>query len=693
MIHIERSTVDEPPTLRKVRDSGFKHAQRFFSRPSKDRRQERYFNPYWAKAYRIPIPALGKLFHQKCAFCESKVNLDSNGIVDHLRPKWATRGLSSKDYAPDHYWWLAYTWSNLYLACPACNKHRGQRFPVKGKRIAGPDEDAALEQPLLLDPCHDTPEAHLHFDTSGTVKALTHRGSVTISLVSLNRPQLVNRRRLLGHEVVALTKSVRAKKEHSQERLIKMFSSYVAPGAEYSCFATQLLRRHLPKNLQAKIHGLKLDMPESKRKLHATTAPTPSIQMPRYVDEIDLVNIRGIKNLSIKIPTTDQSNMDWLMMIGENAVGKTSILQASALNLMSDTDRHKLRLNPRNFVRRGAKSAQVKVRFRGGGDLRNLTIHPKLGFRCSDPKAGAPLMAYGATRLPPLKGMHPTHRVSHFSNLFNPFAPLADAVHWLKTLKRADFDYAASALKALLAIDQEVRFRRTRTDVFIDLYKSPITLTQLSDGYQSVIALAADLMASIHHSFQGGMEAAEGIVLLDEIGAHLHPRWKMRISKALRQTFPRLQFLVTTHDPLCLRGLRNGEVVTLQRTHRGQVFIRKDLPPIEGMRVDQILQSEYFGLRSSMDPDIEADFDKMYRLKAKPTLTNPQRNSLAQLEARLANFEVLGSTRSERLMLSEINRYLAVEREQPDQVKRDQDWEYTKKRISKRLEKELGIVL
>jgi len=179
------------------------------------------------------------------------------------------------------------------------------------------------------------------------------------------------------------------------------------------------------------------------------------------------------------------------------------------------------------------------------------------------------------------------------------------------------------------------------------------------------------------------------------LGAHLHPEWKMRLTKVLRQAFPRFQFIVTTHDPLCLRGLRNGEVVVVAKTPRGRVFTRTELPPIEGMRVDQILQSEYFGLRSAMDPDIESQFDRMYRLKAKPpsSLTAKQRNELMRLEGKLVSVEVLGSTRAERLMLSEINRFLAVEREQPDKTSRDRAWAVAQQQIAGRLEKDLGIKL
>ena len=137
MIRVDRSTVREPAKLKRLRDAGLKHARKFFvDTPLAERRQTRYFNPYWQKAYHVPIPALMRLFHEKCAFCESRVSADTPGILDHFRPKWATRGLG-REYAPDHYWWLAFAWNNLYLTCPNCNKQRGPRFPVKKASPSG----------------------------------------------------------------------------------------------------------------------------------------------------------------------------------------------------------------------------------------------------------------------------------------------------------------------------------------------------------------------------------------------------------------------------------------------------------------------------------------------------------------------------------------------------------------------------
>ena len=50
-------------------------------------------------------------------------------------------------------------------------------------------------------------------------------------------------------------------------------------------------------------------------------------------------------------------------------------------------------------------------------------------------------------------------------------------------------------------------------------------------------------------------------MLLDEIDTHLHPTWKMQIVRGLRQMMPAMQFITPTHEPLCLRGLEEGEVV------------------------------------------------------------------------------------------------------------------------------------
>ena len=107
------------------------------------------------------------------------------------------------------------------------------------------------------------------------------------------------------------------------------------------------------------------------------------------------------------------------------------------------------------------------------------------------------------------------------------------------------------------------------------------------------------------------LETAHGVVLVDEIETHLHPRWKMRVMSSLREAFPRIQFIVTTHDPLCVRGMDDGEVIVLVRNELGGIITLADLPDVSGMRSEQLLTSEYFGLSSTIDPDVQLEIARL----------------------------------------------------------------------------------
>ena len=86
----------------------------------------------------------------------------------------------------------------------------------------------------------------------------------------------------------------------------------------------------------------------------------------------------------------------------------------------------------------------------------------------------------------------------------------------------------ARRLRKLLFLKPRAKFDRENGRIEV----SGIPLEHLSDGNQSVLALAADMIA-VMFSRWPAMEAAEGIVLMiDELGAHLHPRWRMRIVAA-----------------------------------------------------------------------------------------------------------------------------------------------------------------
>jgi len=87
---------------------------------------------------------------------------------------------------------------------------------------------------------------------------------------------------------------------------------------------------------------------------------------------------------------------------------------------------------------------------------------------------------------------------------------------------------------------------------------------ELSDGFHAYLALVADIARrAVILNEQDGAEAPallEGVVLIDEIDLHLHPRWQRVVLDGLREAFPRLQFVVTTHSPQVLSSALNRQV-------------------------------------------------------------------------------------------------------------------------------------
>jgi hypothetical protein len=223
------------------------------------------------------------------------------------------------------------------------------------------------------------------------------------------------------------------------------------------------------------------------------------------------------------------------------------------------------------------------------------------------------------------------------TNLFDPWAPLADAEPWLADTKRVhsdDFKVLAGQLKTLLSVGADVEIRRRSGALRARLFDELLDLDQLSDGYQTILALALDLSLAFGNELDQGYstENFEGMVLLDELEVHLHPEWKLRVVSDLRAMFPHLQFVATTHDPLCLRGLERGEIHLLQRDADGMITIEQiDVPP--GLDADEILTGQWFGLDTTLDPAAEADVLEYQRLRMEGY--GPDDPELAVLRRRL----------------------------------------------------------
>lgn len=642
-------------------------------------------------AHRDTREALTTLFNGKCAYCESQLGATGLATIDHFRPRRRTVDLHGNHF-PTRYWWLAQEWTNLYLACQLCNSHKANRFPTVGPRASYHHsrkkmlESLQLEKPLLLDPCNDPVEEHLLFDEKGRVGSDTRRGEITIELLALNRAPLVRERKRVALEV-----------RHSLARLHgslkpgEVFSHLLAPHLPHLGLRRQILRHRVRELDRSSIRpGAKRVIAEVEQKTRDVSRQQQELIVERFkegekrrenysirdtepyylkqstVERIKLKNFKGLRELDLTLPTSHDDQAPWTMLLGENAIGKSSVLQAVALALVDDTYRTKLVPDSRGLVREPrCTKAQVQVWLKG----RPRPIQVEFRKNLQRSSGGEPpkvlLLAYGSTRLLP-RDAHlprPGHGYARLDNLFDPFVPLESAAAWLTRLDRMTFNRVRPALRRLLGLerpDDIVRARRGRP-VKVRMASATIPLNALSDGYQSVLALACDMMAVLLERWKS-MEVAEGLVLIDEIGAHLHPRWKMSIVTSLRRAFPSVQFIATTHDPLCLRGLADGEVVVLRRNSKRNVVSVANLPSIRGLRVGQLLTSEHFGLSTTRDPESDVFLSRYYALLAKSKPNNTDKKKLAEMKQDLHLHTEIGETRKERMMLAAIDRHLARER-------------------------------
>jgi hypothetical protein len=518
---------------------------------------------------------------------------------------------------------------------------KGPNFPVQGRRasIIRPNE-----RPLLLDPTVDQPDAHLEPDLrTGRLKARSLRGEATIDVLNLNRPDLIRQR-------LAATSSVRIA-ESQPSGLAQIRKQAFAGQAEFSMF----LRKALGL---ADIVSIEPGWRQS---------PTPDVLRTPYIRSVVLKNFRAIRSLKIDIASESNAKRPWTMIIGENGAGKSTILQAISLVLLHLTGRSKRAagLMPvSEVVHDGTTGGYVELHLEGElGVARVLFSRRRNTYEYFGPTVrSVHVSAYGANRL----GEHGPHKAQvrdniNIANLFDGYQPLVDATAYLSDLGTVRFDYAAKTLKDILNLDGRSRFERRGRQIILRRYGRVDRLSALSQGFRSTVAMCCDIMSSLDFENTRDHDVAEGIVLLDEIESHMHPRWKMRIVDRLHAAFPRLQFIATTHDPLCLRGMGGGKVTVLRRTPGGKIYQELDLPPVEGLKVDQLLTSEYFGLNSSIDPEIEEKFVQYYELLANPRPSLVQRQRIKILAAELAPLSLPGITRRERLLLQAIDRFLATE--------------------------------
>lgn len=127
-----------------------------------------------------------------------------------------------------------------------------------------------------------------------------------------------------------------------------------------------------------------------------------------------------------------------------------------------------------------------------------------------------------------------------------------------------------------------LRVRRSPLRMTVMKGAQEVQVNQLSDGEKCLLALVGDLARRLALANPGAESPCDGtgVVLIDEIELHLHPRWQRSVIPNLEKTFPNCQFIVTTHSPQVLADVGPGAVVVLEPDGDGNVVAKRAKSPL-----------------------------------------------------------------------------------------------------------------
>ena len=169
------------------------------------------------------------------------------------------------------------------------------------------------------------------------------------------------------------------------------------------------------------------------------------------------------------------------------------------------------------------------------------------------------------------------------------------------------------ALKVLLPEFTDLTVRRSPLRMEVKKNGKKFTIDQLSDGEKCLMAMVGDLARrmAIANPVREDPLAGDGVVLIDEIDLHLHPKWQRMVVPKLTEVFPNCQFVISTHSPHVITHVHPNNLYVLKQTESGVIAER----PSEsyGKTVDRVLE-DLMGLATTRPDKVSQGLHNLYEL-------------------------------------------------------------------------------
>jgi predicted ATP-binding protein involved in virulence/predicted phosphodiesterase len=373
-----------------------------------------------------------------------------------------------------------------------------------------------------------------------------------------------------------------------------------------------------------------------------TQAYQPSPTNLRLI-KVKLENIRCFETIKISLQESNNDHaLSWIMLLGDNATGKTTLLRSIAIGLCNESDATTLmRKLPGDFIRKGKSVGFIKLTLidevskkryllttiiekRKGSEsevLRKI-IKPKIDFPWNE----LFICGYGPNRSgladASYDGYYPIHALS---TLFDLKASLQNPEVVL--LKAGDlYDELSRSLLGILMLDDSGNKitlpKDSQHNTEIEGPWGKISINSLSEGYRSTLQWLLDFLGwAIYAGRLGNGRNIGGILLIDELEQHLHPKWQRYIVQRLQEKLPGTQLIATTHTPLIAAAISDmspSGLIKLDYSSEKKTVEARHINParLHGKRADQIL-TEVFGLTTSRTLGSQEDISLYAELLSK----------------------------------------------------------------------------
>jgi len=424
-----------------------------------------------------------------------------------------------------------------------------------------------------------------------------------------------------------------------------------------------------------------------------------------YIDKIKLTHIRGFASLEFDLARPSGTHAGWTVFTGDNGAGKSSLLKAIAVGLTGRDTARALQPSFHRWVSDGQSEGSIELmvtpekgldEFTGGGKTAYKSFPATIHLRTigketvvetldtqktarrglwATGSAGWFSCGYGPFRRvfgasPEATRLMVGAATERFVTMFQEAASLFEVDQWMRNLSHKKLEHKPAETRHLEILLEILRDDLMPNQITVDRVDSDglwlkdrrglqLAWGDMSDGYRAALALLADILRHLINAYGGeGLTARGpdgklfiakgGVVMIDEIDAHLHPEWQREIGFWLKQHFPKIQFLVTTHSPIiCQAADENGLFVLPEP---GSAEPARALTADEYLRVitsrpDTILLTPAFGLTNTRSPRAvaaRAEYSQlMSKQRAGAKLTAAENAKMPQLQLFADNREEL----------------------------------------------------